>query len=98
MKGSPLRVIRYSPRTKSEPITARTYDVLLAELERAYPGKWRRAVDVTPVAVCKTVDNEADALETIRRIRTTPGAPRGSGMTPAARELRRRARVAEDEG
>ena len=59
---------RSHPDWKSEPITTETYDALLSALEKAYPGKWRRSVDVCPVAVNKTIDNEADALETIRRI------------------------------
>jgi hypothetical protein len=57
------------PRTvpKGEPIKPETFERLLEALERHYPGKVRRAVDVCPVAVNKTIDNEADALETIRR-------------------------------
>jgi hypothetical protein len=59
---------RRTPEIGSRPISAETYERLLAALETVYPGKWRRAVDVCPVAVNKTIDNEADALETIRRI------------------------------
>lgn len=60
--------LRSTPRLHSKPITPKTYARLLECLESVYPGKWRRAVDVCPVAVNKTIDNEADALETIRRI------------------------------
>ena len=60
---------RTHPNWKSAPITENTYNILLFELEKAYPGKWRRAVDVCPVAVSKTIDNEKDALDTIRRIK-----------------------------
>lgn len=59
---------RVTPRLKSKPITPETYERLLAALDVVYPGKWRRSVDVCPVAVNKTIDNEADALETILRI------------------------------
>lgn len=62
------RAIRSIPDYSDEPISAETYEKLLACLERKYAGKWRRAVDVCPVAVNKTIDNEEDALETIRRI------------------------------
>lgn len=59
------------PRTtcdwSSEPIDPTTYDRLIAALEEKYPGKVRRAVCVMPGAVEKVIDNEADALETIRR-------------------------------
>lgn len=55
-------------RMDDPPITPETYERLLVALEAVYPGKWRRTVDVMPVAVCKTIDNERDALETIRRI------------------------------
>jgi hypothetical protein len=51
-----------------DPITCATYARLCAALEHVYPGKWRRSVDVCPVAVNKTIDNETDALETIKRI------------------------------
>jgi hypothetical protein len=68
---------RTSPRASDPPITSETYERLLAALERVYPGKWRRAVDVCPVAVNKTIDNEEDALETIRRIEERLGAPDG---------------------
>ena len=56
------------PNWDTTPITRETYERLVAALEIVYPGKWRRAVDVCPVAVNKTIDNEADTLETIRRI------------------------------
>jgi len=60
--------MRTMPNLKSQPITEATYAELLAALDLVYPGKWRRAVDVCPVAVNKTIDNELDARETIRRI------------------------------
>ena len=62
------RTLRAHPISESSPISAETYERLLAAIERASPGKWRRAVDVCPVAVNYTIDNEPDALETIRRI------------------------------
>lgn len=48
-----------------------------AALERVYPGKWRRAVDVCPVAVNKTIDNEMDALATIAKIDLATGIEAG---------------------
>lgn len=68
---------RSGPDFRSTPISAETYERLLAVLERVYPGKWRRAVDVCPVAVNKTIDNEADALATIQKIRERAAAIRG---------------------
>lgn len=59
---------RKTPLIGSAPIAPETFDRLLIALESVYPGKWRRAVNVCPVAVNKTIDNERDALETIRRI------------------------------
>ncbi len=59
---------RVTPDRNSLPIRPETYGLLLAALERVYPGKWRRAVDVCSMAVNKTIDCEADALETIHRI------------------------------
>lgn len=50
------------------PMKRETFERLLAAVERTYPGKVRMVVEVCPVAVQKTIDNEADALETIRRI------------------------------
>lgn len=60
--------MRKHPDPRSQPISEATYAKLLRVLERVYPGRWRRAVDVCPVAVNHTIDNQADALETIRRI------------------------------
>lgn len=68
VRGYDLRTV---PDFRSTPITAETYERLLAALERVYHGKWRRAVDVCPVAVTKTIDNEADALATIAKIDRT---------------------------
>jgi hypothetical protein len=65
--------LRFTPRTDSQPITSATFERLLQALDSVYPGKWRRAVDVCPVAVNTTIDNEADALETIRRIEESRG-------------------------
>ena len=67
------RKVRTAPEIGAAPITEATYRKLLQCLERRYPGKWRRAVDVCPVLVNKTIDNQADALETIRRISLVGG-------------------------
>ena len=60
--------IRQHADPASKPICEETYAYLLEALETVYPGKWRRKVEVCHVAVVKIIDNEADALETIRRI------------------------------
>lgn len=79
---------RSTPDPKSKPITPETYERLLVALERVYPGKWRRSVDVMPVAVCKTIDNEADALETIRRVEEKTGpVPPGLPSDPALSDM-----------
>jgi len=53
---------------KKKNIELTTLTSLASILEKRYPGKWRFAVEVCPAAVVHTIDNEADALETIRRI------------------------------
>jgi len=53
-------------------MSAELQERLIAALEARYPGRVRRSVDVMPVAVNKTIDNEADALETIRRCESSP--------------------------
>lgn len=60
--------MRDTPNMDDKAIQPRTYQRLLLCLESVYPGKWRRSVDVCPVAVNKTIDNEIDARETIERI------------------------------
>ena len=52
----------------SKPIQAATFTKLVALLEARYPGKVRRTLEVCPVAVIKTIDNEADARATIARL------------------------------
>ena len=47
---------------------AETFVHLYALLEARYPGRVRRVLEVTPVAVQKTIDNEADAQQTIDNI------------------------------
>lgn len=63
-----MELPRRTKRFESKAIKPETYERLIAALEKVYPGKWWRAVEVCPVAVVKTIDNEADALETILRI------------------------------
>jgi hypothetical protein len=75
------RAIRSHPNYKTAPISEETFVELLAALDQVYPGKWRRAVDICPAFVSKTIDNEADALETIQRIEE-----RGRGRADALRE------------
>jgi len=53
----------------SQPITAETFERLCAAVESRHPGKWWRALEVCPVAVVKTIDNEEDAKATIEMIR-----------------------------
>ena len=59
---------RSSPALDSEPMKLETQEKLLDLANRLYPGKARRAVDICPVAVNHTIDNEKDAQETIRRM------------------------------
>lgn len=61
-------MLRTTPKIDDPAMKPETYDKLLAALERVYPGKVRRSVDVFSGAMVKTIDNEIDALETIRRI------------------------------
>ena len=61
-------LVRQTPTPHDTPIAPETFERLIKAIDSVYPGKWRRALDVCPVAVNKTIDNEADALETIRRI------------------------------
>lgn len=75
-------VLRDGPDLNSTPIGAETFDRLVAALERVYPGKVRRAVEVCPVAIVKTIDNESDALETIRRIEERTTAPHAFKPSP----------------
>lgn len=60
--------LRATKSTTSTPMTAATQERLIAALERRYPGKVWRVVEVCPVAVVKTIDNEEDALVTILNI------------------------------
>lgn len=45
-----------------------TAERLYQELEAIHPGKVRRVVEVCPVAVLKTIDNEEDAQQTLDNI------------------------------
>lgn len=70
-----VRKIRTHKVARSRPMSARTANRLFDALERRYPGKVWRVVEVCPVAVVKTVDNEADAQETLRRLANAEGRP-----------------------
>lgn len=76
-----MSAIRNHSDYRAAPISEATYVRLLSALDQVYPGKWRRAVDICPAFVSKTIDNEADALETIQRIEE-----RGRGRADALRE------------
>ena len=60
----------YDPFIKKE-----TMEELVKLLELRYPGKWRYAieVEVCPIAVIKTIDNEVDAQDTIDRLKLNLG-------------------------
>lgn len=60
--------MRKAPDLKSKPMSLKTQERLIELASKLYPRRVRRAVDLCPVAVNHTVDNEADALETIRRM------------------------------
>lgn len=59
---------RNTKRQYSKPISEDLAQRLYCALEKRYPGKVWRTIEVCPIAVVKTIDNEADALETIRRL------------------------------
>lgn len=72
--------MRYTKRVSSQPMTAETAEKLYAVLEAKYPGKVWRAIEVCPIAVQSTIDNEADAQETLRRLEELARArPRPGG-------------------
>lgn len=60
--------IRKTKDPSAKPISEDLAQRLYHALEQRYPGKVWRAIEVCPVAVVKTIDNEADALETLRRL------------------------------
>lgn len=45
-----------------------TLEKLISLAEKVYPNKWRVCLDICPVSVIKTIDNEEDAQETIKRL------------------------------
>lgn len=56
---------RVTWRLGDQSMKAETFDRLYAELERQWPGRVRRVIEVCPVAVVKTIDNERDAQQTL---------------------------------
>lgn len=75
--GCPPQKMRTAPVQGSEPIKWETARTLMRALSRSYPNAEmapRLAVEVRPVAVNKTIDNEVDAQETIRRCVERHGA------------------------
>lgn len=62
------RSVRNGPKLDSKEMCRETQERLLELADSVYPGKARRAVDICPVAVNHTIDNEEDAQETIRRM------------------------------
>lgn len=66
---------RYHPdhRTQTDqdslPIQRETFEILYQELESRYPGKVRRILEIAPVAVTVTIDNEDDARQTLNNIK-----------------------------
>lgn len=60
--------IRNHKNPDSTPMTAATQERLIAALEALHPGKVWRVVEICPVAVVKTIDNEEDALVTLMNI------------------------------
>lgn len=66
--GNPRPEVRETFNPESAPITWETARTLVRVLARSFPGRpLRLAVEVQPSAIVKTIDNERDALETIRR-------------------------------
>ena len=62
--------MRTTKSLHSRPMTQETQERLIAALEAQFPGEGKvwRVVEVCPVAVVKTIDNEDDALTTIANI------------------------------
>lgn len=60
--------MRTSKAMSSPPMTAETAEKLYAALDALHPGKVWREIVVCPVAVLKTIDNEIDALRTLKNI------------------------------
>jgi len=58
--------IRKTKDRNSKPISEDLAQRLYHALEQRYPGKVWRVIEVCPEAVVKTIDNEDDALETLR--------------------------------
>lgn len=71
--------MRTTKSIKSAPIKKTTQERLIRLLEGRYPGKVWRVVEVCPVAVVKTIDNERDALATLRNLELVALSP---GVTP----------------
>ena len=64
------RIDKTASSTWNKPrITIKTMGELIKWVEKAYPNNWRMCLDVCPVAIIKTIDNEEDAKETIKRIK-----------------------------
>jgi len=57
-----------TPPPDAERMSIVTAERLFTLLEARYPGKVWRVVEVCPVAVVKTIDNEFDAQLTIRNL------------------------------
>lgn len=60
--------MRHTKELTSEPISEDLAQRLYQALDKKYPGKVWRVIECCPVAVVKTIDNEADARETLRRL------------------------------
>ena len=60
-----------------KPMSANTCERLVTLLEARYPGCVRRSVEVCPDVVIKIIDNEADALLTIRNLESAERCPDG---------------------
>jgi len=60
--------MRTTKSPRSRPLTLETQERLYAALEAMYPGNVWRVIEVQPVAVITTIDNEDDALRTLANI------------------------------
>lgn len=72
--------MRTTKAINSAPIAEETFDRLYALLERMYPGKVWRVIEVCPMAIVKTIDNEDDARRTISRLEEALAVP--ARLTP----------------
>lgn len=69
-----MRRLRQAKTMDSTPMKVETAERLFTLLNVRYPGHVWRVIEVCPVSVVKTIDNETDALTTIANLERTMAA------------------------